>query len=66
LDHVYIGYCNESPKPDSSEVMDWNWYSEEELALLLKINPKLFTEWFKLCFDNILKCEKIIKQLKFR
>lgn len=55
LDHVYVGYGNENPKPDVSEVMDWNWYSEAELKMLLEKNPKLFTEWFKICFESLLK-----------
>ena len=61
LDHVYVGYGNAAPAPDSYEVMDWNWYSEAEIKLLLKSNPELFTEWFKICFEFLLKHLKTIK-----
>lgn len=56
IDHVFIGRCDSDPKPDTNEVMDWKWFTEFEISSILKNSPSSLTEWFKICYPEVLKC----------
>jgi isopentenyl-diphosphate Delta-isomerase len=53
LDHVFIGYTDDQPVPNTNEVCDWDYYTMEELHKLLRLNPDLFTAWFRLIFPSL-------------
>jgi isopentenyl-diphosphate delta-isomerase len=46
LDHVFIGFHDETPAPDPAEVSDWRWSSISELLVDVRIRPHLYTAWF--------------------
>jgi len=52
LDHVMIGYSNEHPKINPEEVENWKWMSIEAIKNDMKINPAIYTIWFKIIFDQ--------------
>jgi len=54
-DHVFIGFCDESPDPDPAEVADWKWLSTKKLTDELTTKPEHFTIWLKCCFPAILQ-----------
>ena len=52
LDHVMIGYANEDPKINTDEVENWKWMSIDDIKNDMKINPSIYTIWFKIIFDE--------------
>lgn len=52
LDHVMIGYFDNDPKINLEEVENWKWMSIEDIKIDMKINPKTYTIWFKIIFDE--------------
>lgn len=54
LDHVFIGYTNNNPTPNPSEVMDWKWMAIDDIILEVNDNPHVFTEWFKIALPQVL------------
>lgn len=58
LDHVFLGETNSIPKMNEEEVEDYRYVSVEYLKDDIKKNPNHYTEWLKICFDNLLKFRK--------
>jgi isopentenyl-diphosphate delta-isomerase len=54
LDHVYLGNFNDTPRPNPEEVMDWKYISADEIIKDVKLHPELYTEWFKLSYENVI------------
>ena len=52
LDHIMVGYFDDAPNLNQEEVKDWKWMSLEAVKNDIIINPKLYTEWFKIIFDK--------------
>ncbi|MCU0349956.1 MAG: isopentenyl-diphosphate Delta-isomerase [Flavobacterium sp.] len=52
LDHVMIGYSNENPVINPEEVESWKWMSIEAIKEDMIVNPKDYTVWFKIIFDE--------------
>ena len=52
LDHVMIGYFNESPIINPEEVEDWKWMKIEDVKQDIVLYPELYTVWFKIIFDK--------------
>jgi isopentenyl-diphosphate Delta-isomerase len=52
LDHVMIGYYNESPVINPDEVEDWKWMKIEDVKQDMIDNSDLYTIWFKIIFDK--------------
>ncbi len=52
LDHVMIGYFNESPIINPEEVEDWKWMKIEDVKQDMVLYPELYTVWFKIIFDK--------------
>jgi isopentenyl-diphosphate delta-isomerase len=52
LDHVMIGYYNESPQINPDEVESWKWMKTEEVKADIEKCPELYTVWFKIIFDE--------------
>jgi len=52
LDHVMIGYFDESPTINPEEVEDWKWMKIEDVKEDMILNPAIYTVWFKIIFDK--------------
>jgi len=52
LDHVMIGYSNEEPRINSEEVESWKWMSIEAIKVDMRVNPSIYTVWFRIIFDE--------------
>jgi len=53
LDHVFIGYSRELPNHDPAEVEEWKYMSIESLNKEFATNPRKYTEWLKICFNQL-------------
>lgn len=53
LDHVLIGEFNDIPIPNPEEVKSYQWMTLIDIEKDLKTNPNKYTEWFKICFDEV-------------
>ena len=51
-DHILVGQYDEDPNPNPDEVNAWKWVSLEEVKEDMKVNPEVYTEWFKIIFDK--------------
>ena len=52
LDHILIGYYNENPVLNREEVESFKWMTIEFIKEDMIVNPTLYTEWFKIIFEN--------------
>ncbi|MBA5791252.1 isopentenyl-diphosphate Delta-isomerase [Flavobacterium sp. xlx-214] len=51
-DHVLVGYSNNAPEINLDEVASWKWMSIESIKEDMKKQPAVYTEWFKIIFDQ--------------
>jgi isopentenyl-diphosphate Delta-isomerase len=61
FDHVFVGVSDTVPNPDPSEVKAWKYAGADSIRKELAENPALFTEWFRLCFDKVIRHADIQK-----
>ena len=52
-DHVLIAYSDEEPKLNMEETDYYEYRDMASIQLDMRINPNKYTEWFKICFDNV-------------
>ena len=52
LDHVMIGYSNQTPVINPEEVESWKWMTIEAIKEDMILHPELYTVWFKIIFDK--------------
>jgi len=52
LDHVLVGNYNENPKINPDEVDNFKWMSLEAVKTDIEIQPQIYTEWFKIIFNE--------------
>lgn len=52
FDHVMIGYYNDEPVINKTEVENWKWMSAENIKKDMQLNPQNYTAWFKIIFDK--------------
>ena len=52
LDHVMIGYYNDTPIINLDEVESWKWMTTEAIKKDMIVNPGIYTVWFKIIFDE--------------
>lgn len=55
LDHVFIGFCDDKPIINQSEVCDYKYISTNNLRKEIITKPEAFTPWFKICLDRVLE-----------
>lgn len=55
LDHVMFGVSDDLPVLNPEEVAAYRYASLEEISDEMADDPDLFTEWFKICFAEVLK-----------
>lgn len=61
LDHVLVGYTDDSPILNSYEAKDYRWVDMSDLLVDISLNPELFTVWFKIILTEHI--EKLQKEL---
>lgn len=54
LDHVYVGYCDNVPVINKTEVETYKYISIDNLLQDVEANPNNYTSWFKICLPNVL------------
>lgn len=52
IDHVFIGFTEETPQINTTEVMAYQWISLEDIQTDIQKNPNRYTAWFKLLMDD--------------
>ena len=52
-DHVFIGYTDEKPVINKSEVNDWKYMNYDELLMDIKSNPSHYSAWLLPCLINL-------------
>lgn len=53
-DHVYFGSTDTLPIPNPEEVADFKYMSMEALEQSLKEHKEVYTEWLKICFEQVM------------
>lgn len=53
LDHVMIGYSEQSPVINKEEVEDWKWMGMDNIKTDINTQPEAYTAWFKIIFDRV-------------
>ena len=57
-DHVFFGQCDQEPVINTDEVASWKYMSLDNITADMKAHPELYTEWFKISFDEIVRHRK--------
>ena len=52
LDHVMLGYFDDEPKINASEVAAWKWMKPSDIKKDISTSPGKYTEWFKIIFER--------------
>ena len=53
FDHVWIGRSDETPQINREEVESWKYMSLSDLKVDIQLHPELYTEWFKITFEEM-------------
>ena len=61
LDHVFFGKSNKPPVLNKDEVADYKYMSIKDIQRDLTNNPETYTEWFKICFDEVVQKHQLEK-----
>lgn len=51
-DHILVGRYHDTPNINTDEVADWKWMSLNAVKEDIKLNPEIYTAWFKIIFDK--------------
>jgi isopentenyl-diphosphate delta-isomerase len=60
FDHVFFGFSNELPQINLEEVEGYAYKTLEDIGNDIKTSPEKYTEWFKICFKEVLKSHRNI------
>jgi isopentenyl-diphosphate delta-isomerase len=52
LDHIMVGHYEAAPVINIEEVEAWKWMPLEAVKADIKLQPALYTEWFKIIFEK--------------
>jgi isopentenyl-diphosphate delta-isomerase len=52
IDHVFIGYSDETPHLNLEEVMGFKWMSLSDIQSDMRSNPSRYTAWFHLLIKD--------------
>jgi len=55
FDHVFFGFTNDLPQINLNEVDEYIYESLDEIVKEIKRTPEKYTEWFKICFKEVIK-----------
>jgi isopentenyl-diphosphate delta-isomerase len=64
LDHVFLGFYNAEPQPDSDEVNAWKYMSIEDIRKDMQENPESYTAWFRIVFEQAVVQFKTMDSLR--
>jgi isopentenyl-diphosphate delta-isomerase len=53
LDHVFFGFSDTIPKINKEEVCEFDYKTLEFLKKDIIISPNNYTEWFKICLNQV-------------
>ena len=53
FDHVWIGRSDDTPQINREEVESWKYMSLSDLKKDIQLHPELYTEWFKITFEEM-------------
>lgn len=60
FDHVLLGLSDAQPSINADEVATWKYMSLDDLQNDVKVHPELYTEWFKITFDEMTHHAKLL------
>jgi len=52
LDHIMVGRYSKDPVINREEVGTFKWMTLEQVKDDIALNPKIYTEWFKIIFEK--------------
>ncbi len=55
FDHVFVGYTDDNPIPNPTEVQSYRWISVDSLKEEILTFPDTFTYWFKSALDQVIE-----------
>jgi len=61
FDHVWIGQSDAIPQINRDEVESWKYMSLSELSEDIKEHPEIYTEWFKITFEEMTRHAELLK-----
>jgi len=53
LDHIFWGISDNEPVINTAEVSNYKYISVNDLKTDLQENPEKYTEWLKICFNEV-------------
>jgi isopentenyl-diphosphate delta-isomerase len=56
----FFGFSNELPEINSEEVEEYSYKTLEDIANQIITTPEKYTEWFKICFKEVIKSHRNI------
>ena len=59
FDHVFFGFSDDNPIINTSEVVNFKYMSLKDIEMDIEVNSNLYTEWFKICFNEVVKRFKL-------
>lgn len=62
FDHVFIGQSDDIPNINTDEVASWKYMRLDDLKKDLELYPELYTEWFKITFEEMTRHANIFKE----
>ncbi len=54
LDHVFVGFSNDTPVAEPSEVANWAYVNPDVILKELNDSPEKYTYWFAYCFEKVM------------
>ena len=61
FDHVFIGQSDDIPAINTEEVASWKYMSIKDLQKDIALYPELYTEWFKITFEEMTHHAEVLK-----
>ena len=61
FDHVWIGQSDDIPEINREEVESWKYMSLKDLSENIKLHPELYTEWFKITFEEMSRHAEVLR-----
>lgn len=53
MDAIFVGEYSGKITPDPNEAEDYKWMKVSDLLKDIKVNPDLYTPWFKLILSGL-------------
>jgi isopentenyl-diphosphate delta-isomerase len=53
-DHVFVGQFEGEFVPHPEEVDEWRWVWPDDLKTGIRVNPREYTAWLKICFNDVM------------